>query len=91
MDDPAGNSYIQSLTEDAVDPRLSKDFYTRTYEQNDELGLNDMKVENYENLPSIQEEEWASLTPFKLYTLVEFNKILLQHLSATHLLTCLFE
>lgn len=39
LDDPAGNSYIQSLTDDATDPRLSKDFYTRTFEQNDELGI----------------------------------------------------
>lgn len=57
LDDPAGNSYIQSITDDAEDPRLSKEFYTRTFEQNDELGLNDMRVENYGDLGTIHEEE----------------------------------
>lgn len=57
LDDPAGNSYIQSLTDDATDPRLTKDFYVRSFEQNDELGLNDMRVENYERLDTIGEEE----------------------------------
>uniref|UniRef100_A0A1I7XKF8 Zpr1 domain-containing protein n=1 Tax=Heterorhabditis bacteriophora TaxID=37862 RepID=A0A1I7XKF8_HETBA len=43
LDDPAGNSYIQSLAAPLEDPRLVKDFYERNYEQNEELGLNDMK------------------------------------------------
>lgn len=41
------------------DPRLVKEFYERTYEQNDELGLNDMKVENYEEMNTIAEEDEA--------------------------------
>ncbi|GMT08908.1 hypothetical protein PFISCL1PPCAC_205, partial [Pristionchus fissidentatus] len=57
LDDPAGNSYVQSLTAPMDDSRLNKTFYTRNYEQNDELGLNDMKVENYGELDGIQEEE----------------------------------
>ncbi|KAL6741398.1 hypothetical protein Aduo_014657 [Ancylostoma duodenale] len=56
LDDPAGNSYIQSLTAPLEDPRLTKEFYERTFEQNDELGLNDMKVENYEELEPVAEE-----------------------------------
>uniref|UniRef100_A0A183G454 Zpr1 domain-containing protein n=1 Tax=Heligmosomoides polygyrus TaxID=6339 RepID=A0A183G454_HELPZ len=44
LDDPAGNSYIQSLTAPMEDPRLQKEFYERSFEQNDELGLNDMKM-----------------------------------------------
>ncbi|KAE9549284.1 hypothetical protein FO519_007506 [Halicephalobus sp. NKZ332] len=48
LDDPAGNSYIQSLMAPIDDPKLVKEFYTRTYEQNEELGLNDMKTENYD-------------------------------------------
>ncbi|KAL6741313.1 hypothetical protein Aduo_014581 [Ancylostoma duodenale] len=56
LDDPAGNSYIQSLTAPLEDPRLTKEFYERTFEQNDELGLNDMKVENYEELEPVTEE-----------------------------------
>ncbi|XP_031832131.1 zinc finger protein Zpr1 [Nomia melanderi] len=47
LDDPAGNSYIQSLSDDGLDSRLKITKYERSFEQNDELGLNDMKVENY--------------------------------------------
>lgn len=38
------------------DSRLQKEFYKRSYEQNDELGINDMKVENYEAMDTIAEE-----------------------------------
>ncbi|KAF1632346.1 UNVERIFIED_CONTAM: hypothetical protein FQV16_0001056, partial [Eudyptes robustus] len=55
LDDPAGNSYIQSISDEGADPRLKKEFYTRSFEQNEELGLNDMKVENYEDLSTIKE------------------------------------
>ncbi|XP_046489986.1 zinc finger protein ZPR1 isoform X1 [Neodiprion pinetum] len=48
LDDPAGNSYVQSLVDDGPDERLKITRYERNYEQNEELGLNDMKVENYE-------------------------------------------
>ncbi|XP_012254902.2 zinc finger protein ZPR1 isoform X1 [Athalia rosae] len=48
LDDPAGNSYVQSLSDSGLDERLKITRYERTYEQNEELGLNDMKVENYE-------------------------------------------
>ncbi|XP_037044909.1 zinc finger protein ZPR1 [Bradysia coprophila] len=48
LDDPSGNSYVQALTDDgSLDERLKISKYTRTYEQNDELGINDMKTENY--------------------------------------------
>ncbi|GMR58531.1 hypothetical protein PMAYCL1PPCAC_28726 [Pristionchus mayeri] len=57
LDDPAGNSYVQSLTAPLDDNRLVKTFYTRTFEQDDELGINDMKVENYGELDGIQEED----------------------------------
>lgn len=38
LDDPCGNSYIQNA---------KSEYYTRTWEQNEELGINDMKTENY--------------------------------------------
>uniref|UniRef100_A0A7E4VJW9 Zinc finger protein ZPR1 n=1 Tax=Panagrellus redivivus TaxID=6233 RepID=A0A7E4VJW9_PANRE len=57
LDDPAGNSYIQSLMAPLEDPKLEKTFYTRTYEQNDDLGINDMKTENYEEMKPIAEED----------------------------------
>lgn len=48
LDDPAGNSYVQALTDDgSLDDRLTIEHYTRSFEQNEELGLNDIKTENY--------------------------------------------
>lgn len=51
LDDPAGNSYVQSLSEDEhsddLDDGLKIVKYERTFEQNEELGLNDMNVDNY--------------------------------------------
>lgn len=48
LNDPAGNSYVQSLSDnDGPDDRLKITKYDRSFEQNEELGLNDMKVENY--------------------------------------------
>lgn len=48
LDDPAGNSYVQSLGDgDALDEFLTIEKYDRTFEQMEELGLNDLKTENY--------------------------------------------
>ncbi|XP_070392912.1 zinc finger protein ZPR1 [Dermacentor albipictus] len=47
LDDPCGNSYVQSLCAPDPDPALRVTHYERTFEQNDELGLNDMKTEDY--------------------------------------------
>lgn len=49
LDDPAGNSYVQSLMEDEPDPGLKITTYERTFEHNEELGINDMKTEGYED------------------------------------------
>ncbi|VDM99415.1 unnamed protein product [Thelazia callipaeda] len=57
LDDPTGNSYIQSFNAPINDSGLKKEFYKRSKEQNDELGFNDMKTENYEQLESLKEEE----------------------------------
>lgn len=59
LDDPAGNSFVQALTDDYKDDAsLVMHKYTRTFEQNEELGLNDMKVENYEedHQPVVEEQ-----------------------------------
>ncbi|XP_013178955.1 PREDICTED: zinc finger protein ZPR1 [Papilio xuthus] len=50
LDDPAGNSYVQCLSDDPQlpDDGLKVTHYERSYEQNDELGLNDMKTEGYD-------------------------------------------
>jgi len=47
LDDPNNNSFIQSLTAPDPDPQITEYEYERTYDQNEELGLNDMKTENY--------------------------------------------
>ncbi|NXG37181.1 ZPR1 protein, partial [Dromaius novaehollandiae] len=50
MDDPAGNSYLQNVYAPEADPELKVERYERTFEQNEELGLNDMKTEGYETV-----------------------------------------
>ncbi|CAK9800509.1 Zinc finger protein ZPR1 [Anthophora quadrimaculata] len=47
LDDPAGNSYIQSLSDEGLDDGLKITKYERSFDQNEELGLNDMKVDDY--------------------------------------------
>jgi zinc finger protein len=47
LDDPAGNCYLQNICAPEPDPQLTIEHYQRTEEQNEYLGLNDMKVENY--------------------------------------------
>ena len=47
LDDPAGNSYLQNLYAPDDDPEMVVEKYERTFDQNEDLGLNDMKVENY--------------------------------------------
>ncbi|XP_072308267.1 zinc finger protein ZPR1 [Eucyclogobius newberryi] len=48
LDDPAGNSYLQNVYAPEPDPEMKIEIYTRTFEENEELGLNDMKTEGYE-------------------------------------------
>ncbi|CAK1547940.1 unnamed protein product [Leptosia nina] len=50
LDDPAGNSYVQNLSDDpkVYDDGVKVTHYERSFEQNEELGLNDMKTEGYE-------------------------------------------
>lgn len=48
LDDPAGNSYIQSMAGDGkLDEAITITHYERSFEQNEELGLNDINTENY--------------------------------------------
>ena len=47
LDDPAGNSYLQNIYAPDDDPEMIVEDYERTNEQNEDLGLNDMKTENY--------------------------------------------
>ncbi|KAF4532342.1 hypothetical protein B566_EDAN003645 [Ephemera danica] len=47
LDDPAGNSYVQSLSDDGPDTGLKIERYERSFEQNEDLGLNDIRTEEY--------------------------------------------
>lgn len=48
MNDPAGNSYLQNVYAPEDDPEMKVERYKRSFDQNEELGLNDMKTEGYE-------------------------------------------
>lgn len=48
LDDPAGNSYLQNVYAPEPDPEMQIEKYTRSFEQNEDLGLNDMKTEGYQ-------------------------------------------
>ncbi|PKI85542.1 nucleolar zinc-finger protein [Malassezia vespertilionis] len=47
LDDPLANSYIQNPYAPDPDEQVTVENYDRTFDQNEDLGLNDMKVENY--------------------------------------------
>ncbi|KAF9300833.1 nucleolar zinc-finger protein [Mortierella antarctica] len=49
LDDPLGNSYLQNLYAPEPDPAMTIEEYERTFEQNEALGLNDMRLEGYEH------------------------------------------
>ncbi|KAJ2745427.1 nucleolar zinc-finger protein [Coemansia sp. BCRC 34301] len=48
LDDPMSHSYIQNIYAPDADPNMIIEDYDRTFEQNEDLGLNDINVENYE-------------------------------------------
>lgn len=48
LQDPLANSYVQDLCAPAKDPQITIEDYTRTDEEEDDLGLKDMKTEGYE-------------------------------------------
>lgn len=49
LTDPLASSYVQSLVDPpAVDGKITRENYTRTDEEEEELGLKDIKVEGYE-------------------------------------------
>jgi len=47
LKDPMSNSFIQNPYYPEKDPRCEAVEYERSYEENEFLGLNDMKTENY--------------------------------------------
>ncbi|KAL5630588.1 hypothetical protein BROUX41_000460 [Berkeleyomyces rouxiae] len=50
LSDPLASSYVQTLVDPpAADPKIIREKYERTEEEEEDLGLRDMKVEGYEN------------------------------------------
>ncbi|KAI9137930.1 ZPR1 zinc-finger domain-containing protein [Paraphysoderma sedebokerense] len=49
LDDPLANSYLQNLYAPDPDPNMEIEYYERTWDQNEDLGLNDLVLEGYEN------------------------------------------
>ncbi|OMJ15544.1 Zinc finger protein zpr1 [Smittium culicis] len=47
LDDPVSNSYVQNLYAPDDDPNMKIEVYERTFDQNEDLGLNDINVDNY--------------------------------------------
>jgi zinc finger protein len=48
LEDPLASSYVQSFTAPEPDPQIKVEEYERTDEEEEELGLKDMKTEGYE-------------------------------------------
>lgn len=48
LDDPLANSHLQNLFAPEPDPNLTIEDYERSYDQNEDYGLNDIMTENYE-------------------------------------------
>jgi zinc finger protein len=46
--DPLASSYVQSFTAPEPDPQIKVEDYERTAEEEEDLGLKDMKTEGYE-------------------------------------------
>ncbi|KAF7760883.1 hypothetical protein Agabi119p4_10292 [Agaricus bisporus var. burnettii] len=57
LDDPLANSYMQNLYAPDPDPNMTIEIYERTWDQNEELGLNDIQVEGYEGEPHVDEKK----------------------------------
>ncbi|KAF2804920.1 zf-ZPR1-domain-containing protein [Mytilinidion resinicola] len=48
LEDPLAESYVQSFTAPEPDPQMTVEDYVRTHQEEEDLGLNDIKTEGYE-------------------------------------------
>lgn len=62
LSDPLASSYVQSLADDPREPdsQMTVETYTRTDEEEEELGLKDMKVDGYEADAGVEKQETTS-------------------------------
>lgn len=61
LTDPMASSYVQNLCAPNDDPQLQSEEYDRTVEEEEDLGLSDMKTEGYEN-DAAAEKQAAEVT-----------------------------
>ncbi|CAO1620448.1 unnamed protein product [Parajaminaea phylloscopi] len=57
LDDPLSSSYLQNPYAPDADPQMTVEEYERTWDQNEDLGLNDIQVEGYMNEEDAKEAE----------------------------------
>lgn len=57
LDDPLANSYLQNIYAPDPDPNMTIEVYDRTFEQNEDFGLNDMQTEGYEGDPNLPKNQ----------------------------------
>jgi len=57
LEDPLASSYVQSFTAPEPDSQITAEDYERTHEEEENLGLNDIKVEGYEDDAAKEEQE----------------------------------
>lgn len=57
LEDPLASSYVQSFAAPEPDAQMTVEEYQRTEEEEEDLGLRDIKVEGYENDVEMQEGE----------------------------------
>ncbi|VDB95476.1 unnamed protein product [Peniophora sp. CBMAI 1063] len=60
LEDPLANSYLQNLYAPDPDPNMTIEEFERTWEQNEDYGLNDMKLEGYEEDAAKEAKEEAA-------------------------------
>jgi zinc finger protein len=59
LEDPLAESYVQSFTAPEPDPQMKVEDYTRTHQEEEDLGLNDIQTEGYEGEPTAEDAETA--------------------------------
>lgn len=62
LDDPLSSSHLQNPYAPDADPQMTIEDYERTWDQNEDLGLNDIQVENYMNDEDAKEAEELTWT-----------------------------
>ncbi|KAJ1927667.1 nucleolar zinc-finger protein [Tieghemiomyces parasiticus] len=57
LDDPLANSHLQNLYAPDPDPNMTIEDYDRTWDQNEDLGLNDVVLEGYEEAEQAKQKK----------------------------------